>query len=366
MDYASALGVSADELCSPRWFISCGLILALLLASFHGTALQYGASPAVLLIPAAGYLAMLLVLVVPIPPAVERRLRARRPLQRSLWRCLWQSTAHETPFIDVMVADGLTSLAKAFFDIGVGSCLLHRTGGGVAFFLNGVEISDVMPVGDLEEIRFQHGAPARSLLGSTLDACSRSPAPFALWALPYLIRARQCIITARNSADEYPRRVQYANFAKYMTALPVIFFAFCHAHASVGAAWVPFEAGDLEVLWASAAFINSVFSAFWDLVFDWGLLQPEWTGLRKTLLIKPIVPTYHATILVNLIGRSLWSWRWSASCASSGAFMCTYVQQVSEVLRRCLWNVFRVEWECVKRELYLPKSPPPSEKSEFD
>merc|ERR1719506_2066864 len=103
----------------------------------------------------------------------------------------------------------------------------------------------------------------------------------------------------------------------------------------------------------------------WDLVFDWGLLHPSsasskvntYTGLRPVLLLRPVTSVYHSAIVLNLIGRTLWSLRWSRQCAYLGSFGCATVQQGSEVLRRCLWNVLRVEWEVVKRGLHLSVPP---------
>merc|ERR1712139_665110 len=102
----------------------------------------------------------------------------------------------------------------------------------------------------------------------------------------------------------------------------------------------------------------------WDVVFDWGLLHPapgrKWdrtSGLRSVLLLRPIIPVYHLAVCFNLVGRTLWSLRWSKNCALLGGFACATIQQGSEVLRRCLWNVLRVEWEVVKRGLHLSQPP---------
>eukprot|EP00439_Symbiodinium_sp_Y106_P012107 s302_g1.t2 len=153
-------------------------------------------------------------------------------------------------------------------------------------------------------------------LASALDQCTR-------------IRARQCIITSRHAPDALSRDLQRVNLAKYLSALPVVFFAMCHAR------------------------VNSVFSFLWDLVMDWGLLhltpgKPAHFGLRPVLLFPGPALLYYFAVFLNFIGRTLWSLRWSEQATVFlGAFFLSSVQQSAEVIRRCLWNVFRVEWQCI-------------------
>ena len=45
--------------------------------------------------------------------------------------------------------------------------------------------------------------------------------------MPFLIRARQCVITARHAPDALSRDLQRINLAKYCSALPVVFFVMC-------------------------------------------------------------------------------------------------------------------------------------------
>ncbi|CAE7736032.1 Comt, partial [Symbiodinium sp. CCMP2592] len=51
---------------------------------------------------------------------------------------------------------------------------------------------------------------------------------------------------------------------------------------------------------------------------------------------------YYFAVFLNFIGRTLWSLRWSEQATVFlGAFFLSSVQQSAEVIRRCLWNVFR-------------------------
>merc|ERR1712224_1127054 len=150
----------------------------------------------------------------------------------------------------------------------------------------------------------------------------RSPIPFFLWALPFLIRANQCIVSSRNTSDQSARMMHRINFVKYLTALPVVLFSFLYARepGSLGV----FIAADIEAFIAMTSAVNTIFSFSWDVFMDWGFMHPgcppatlcapsQWgyCCLRPVLLYRGTWGFYHTTMLVNLIGRLLWTLRWS-------------------------------------------------------
>lgn len=123
--------------------------------------------------------------------------------------------------------------------------------------------------------------------------------------------------------------------------------------------WLSIEPEDIEVWWAVAAVANSVFSFMWDLVMDWGLLHPGplrsgHFGLRPVLLFHGFWGLYYLVIVCNLVGRMLWTLRWSpdATFLLGGSFFLGSFQQSAEVIRRCVWNVLRVEWECIRKNVH--------------
>lgn len=251
----------------------------------------------------------------------------------------------------MLVADGLTSLAKLFFDLTMGSCIVASSHFDTAAQVQ-LGVRGLATTGSFPTIKPLTGA-SQLELASALDQCTRSPLPYAAWALPFLIRARQCIITSRHAPDALSRDLQRVNLAKYLSALPVVFFAMCHASVIPGVAESMISPEDFEVLWALAAVVNSVFSFLWDLVMDWGLLhltpgKPAHFGLRPVLLFPGPAIVYYFAVFLNFVGRTLWSLRWSEQATVFlGAFFLSSVQQSAEVIRRCLWNVFRVEWQCI-------------------
>merc|ERR1712045_812037 len=123
-----------------------------------------------------------------------------------------------------------------------------------------------------------------------------------------------------------------------MSALPVVVLSFCYARVGIVSNGImALDTEDFEALWAMAAVINSVFSFLWDMVMDWGFLQPApWSsnhfGLRPILLFRGVWGFYHLAILLNLLGRTLWSLRWSPQAtAFLGTFFLGSLQQGAEV-----------------------------------
>jgi hypothetical protein len=101
------------------------------------------------------------------------------------------------------------------------------------------------------------------------------------------------------------------------------------------------------VLWALCALSSSSFSLYWDLVKDWGLLQPDSPTylLRSKLLFSPIV--YYWAIVTNAMMRVVWIVNISPNTFGinlSPPFLTMLVAAV-EICRRFQWNVFRLENE---------------------
>ncbi|CAK0804205.1 unnamed protein product [Prorocentrum cordatum] len=231
-----------------------------------------------------------------LPEAFASKVRWREPLARTLWRCVWPIRSAPTPFVEVLVADGLTSTAKVFFDLAMVSC--------AAFNSMDLWRPTALAISMSEDAALQ--GQRRTLLGEATDQCSRSSVPFFFWAAPFLIRGYQCILTIRNTKDGHTSQMQMINLAKYVSSLPIVLFAFGYAQNQPEFSMDP---EDFEVLWALAAIVNSVFSLMWDLVMDWGILQatgPPCTsrhfGLRPNLLFRSMWGFYHFAILLNLGG----------------------------------------------------------------
>lgn len=364
IDYSAVLGLSKEELLSPQRVVLMAICMVLALRTISAVQGEEPAPTALwgLLVAYALALAGLFIWL-PAPAAL--RARWRDPLARALLRCFWPAPDKEVPFVEVMVADGLTSLAKVFFDLASGTCVALHTS-DVGRFAQGDSSMVGISLG-VNETREAGGllAPSSSGLEATLAECQRSYVPYLFWALPFVIRAQQCLVSSRNSSDTLSRNLHLVNLAKYMSAMPVIFFACCYAQSDDKITQdASLDATDFEAMWAAAAVVNAVFSFMWDMVMDWGLMQaapmqgrkhgPTWPmGLRPVLLFRGVWGFYYISIGCNLLGRTLWSLRWSEQATSMlGGFFLSSLQQAAEVTRRCLWNVLRVEWECIKKGVH--------------
>jgi hypothetical protein len=163
--------------------------------------------------------------------------------------------------------------------------------------------------------------------------------------VPFWIRILQC---ARRLRDD--RQALHAvNIGKYGAGVAalVVRYARDTAYASSRR---PHAAG-----WTAAAAVacgvSSAYSFVWDLYMDWGLLRPtrcaSRRGLRDELMLQAPA-AYYAAMALNGALRLTWVLlyvRWDN--AGAAAIVLPSAMAAVEVLRRCVWNYFRVENEHV-------------------
>mmetsp|Transcript_23289 Transcript_23289/g.54901 ORF Transcript_23289/g.54901 Transcript_23289/m.54901 type:complete len:565 (-) Transcript_23289:408-2102(-) len=262
------------------------------------------------------------------------------------------------PFVDVFYADAMCSLSKVFFDWGM---LAHQA----------AHYPDPVP------------AATHNIVVPSLCA-----------ALPYLIRARQCLIMHRvGKLQRDPKRYQHLmNAFKYSTSMyPLILSAYLKT----------FSEGDdtslLDRILVALLTINASYSLYWDIVMDWGMMQDPYrvaqtacrAGMPSTLGImdEPVkghtktavgpstVDSCHHICLrprlrygltltaLIVTADSFLRFSWMLKFVpklfpSNDAFvLCT---QFLEVFRRAMWNLLRVEWENIKqtrKATSQPKAP---------
>ena len=107
----------------------------------------------------------------------------------------------------------------------------------------------------------------RSEAESGIEVCSPSSIDygfrFIFWVLPAYIRFAQCI---RRAIDSPKRRAHHLqNAAKYSTSFLKVALAYAYAYSGKSSSSFAF--------WILANIIASVFTLFWDLRMDWGLLN---------------------------------------------------------------------------------------------
>ncbi|KAI0302612.1 EXS family-domain-containing protein [Russula brevipes] len=305
----------------------------------------------------------------------------------SIKRCLSSPLNHRVYFSDVVFADIFTSYAKVLGDVWLSLCML-------------------LPGGSLLSLPTQNGW-YRWILPT-------------LMSLPYLVRFRQCVVEYTSPSNNSRRPLW--NAVKYASSFPVIYLSaaqrlvmseiLAQNGEQVGEeAWRGEHT--LYRLWyvLLAAFVNSMYSFWWDVTNDWGfdllqftpkLRRPRQSSLPRALVLPAMqerdqsitsprnsttstspspssppllpharphpvrvhpyglrprllypLPVYPLAVFINLVLRLTWSVKLSthlhAKAQGEGSFFIFWIE-VAELVRRWVWVFIRVEWEIVKRD----------------
>lgn len=248
--------------------------------------------------------------------------------------CLTGDQPIPIPFIDVFFADGMCSLSKVFFDLGM---LWHLA----SHFPNEVPHS------------------AHNII---------IPSCFA--ALPYLIRARQCLVMfnigqLKNDSKRYQH---FLNAIKYSTSLfPICLSAYQKTVSDD-------VAEDLEYYLILLLIVNSVYSYAWDIIMDWGMMQNPTAVIAKScspnanlksqgcadVVLRPRLRFGCSLSTLILVADGVFRFGWVLRFYESDIFpsLDSYIlfTELLEVFRRAIWNLLRVEWENLKQTKHLKES----------
>ena len=191
-------------------------------------------------------------------------------------------------------------------------------------------------------------------------------------SLPYLIRARQCLVMHTiGSMKNDPKRYQHMlNTIKYSTSLwPLIVSAYQKVVTTEE------EKATAEKVLITLFVINSTYSLAWDIIMDWGMCKnpqamvPESCAggapmatttaghnkpqscahsvLRNRLRFG--ASTSIAILLIDIVLRYCWLLRFWEDKLFPSADIYILCTQFLEAFRRALWNLLRVEWENIKQ-----------------
>lgn len=245
--------------------------------------------------------------------------------------CITGGAPVPVPFIDVFFADGMCSLSKVFFDLGM---LWHL----LSHFPNSIEPS------------------IYSIL-----------IPSAFAALPYIIRARQCLVMLNvGKLKNDPKRYHHTlNAIKYSTSLfPICLSAYQKTVSDE-------RAEELEFILVGLLIVNSVYAYAWDIIMDWGMMQNPTVVLTQTCVpsgaISDSKPSQTCTsavlrprlrfgvflstviLLSDGFFRFAWVLRFYESYFFSSVDAYILFTEILEIFRRSIWNLLRVEWENIKQ-----------------
>mmetsp|Transcript_18328 Transcript_18328/g.42227 ORF Transcript_18328/g.42227 Transcript_18328/m.42227 type:complete len:574 (+) Transcript_18328:198-1919(+) len=237
------------------------------------------------------------------------------------------------PFVDVFFADAMCSLSKVFFDWGM---LAHQA------------------------IHYPNPVP---------PATHNIVIPSLCAALPYVIRARQCLImhTVGLLKRDPKKHHHLMNAFKYSTSMyPLLLSAYLKTLAPGSG-----NIASLEMVLTFLLIVNASYSLYWDIVMDWGMMQDPYRVAQSACGTEPVKsgngggrsaidaclrPSLRFGLLMTVlivVGDSFLRFSWVLKFVprlfpSDDAFvLCT---QFLEVFRRAIWNLLRVEWEHIKQQ----------------
>lgn len=232
-------------------------------------------------------------------------LSSRRWLQNALWR-LFLSGLYPVEFRDFFLGDLLCSVTYTMGNISFFFCLYANHWNGIV-----------------------SGSPGNDVCGS-----SKSRAMGFFSSLPSIFRFLQCGRRYADSGDMFPH---LANMCKY--GVSTIYYCLLSVYRidrtqRNKAAFIAF------------ATINSIFTATWDIVMDFSLLQvgsKNWL-LRDNLFYKRPIYYYFAMIL-DVILRFQWIFYAFFSNQIQQLAATSFLIAFAEIFRRIVWVLFRMENE---------------------
>jgi len=260
----------------------------------------------------------------------------------SLIKALWESAiAPFAPvtFWHVIVADYLTSLAKAFSDLQLTACISYGIFPTMSADASGTYIRTT------------------ELWHSSYASCAVHPANAFALALPFWMRLMQCL---KVYSQTYEIKNLW-NALKYSTAFPLVYAGYLKKVEPS-----PFH----DQCFIAAAILQSSYCFIWDVHMDWGLFRhanlfgraphesgtaacggkPSVCRMREPLLVTSSQAVYVLLCVFDLVLRYVWALSVFGGVPSRGLGM--FFFEAIEVLRRTVWAIFRIEWEVVAKVIY--------------
>lgn len=152
--------------------------------------------------------------------------------------------------------------------------------------------------------------------------------------LPAIWRAFQCLRRFLDTKNAFPH---LANFGKYVCT--ILFYSTLSLYRID-------RALQFQAAFITFALLNAIYCSVWDLVMDWSLCNPYAKNpmLRRVLAFrKPWV--YYVAMVVDVIVRFNWIFYAIFTHNIGHAAVLSFVVSFSEVFRRGMWSIFRVENE---------------------
>lgn len=255
---------------------------------------------------------------------------SRFSLLRALIESVFAPFAPVT-FWHVIVADYLTSLAKAFSDLQLTVCISSH-------------IFSSPPDAAGRYVR------STALWEAHHEHCADSLSNALMLGLPFWWRLMQCLKVYSITRE----KKNLWNALKYSTAFPLVYCGYLRRHS-------PSLAHDR--LFVLAALVQSSYCYAWDVHMDWGLFRRRRRGACGVALREPLLVTHRKSVYValcafNLLLRFAWALSVFGGIPGRGGGM--FFFEVIEISRRTMWAVFRIEWEVVVKVYHASYSSLPT------
>ncbi|KAF7442777.1 EXS domain-containing protein [Pyrenophora tritici-repentis] len=155
-----------------------------------------------------------------------------------------------------------------------------------------------------------------------------------LTTLPGIWRLLQCLRRYNDTGNKFPHLL---NGGKYVAT--ILF------NASISIYRMD-QSPQTKAVFIVFATINGIYTSFWDIYYDWSLGDPNAKNpfLRKELGYKKVW-WYYTAIIIDPILRFNWIMYAIIPLQLQHSAMTSFCVAVSEVCRRGMWSVFRVENE---------------------
>ncbi|KAI5288821.1 hypothetical protein KEM52_001011 [Ascosphaera acerosa] len=160
--------------------------------------------------------------------------------------------------------------------------------------------------------------------------------------VPAIIRGLQCLRRYVDTRNTFPHLV---NMGKYTSTL--VFYVTLSVYRID-------RSYDVRALFIFFAVVNALYSSTWDLAMDWSLgdISSKNWGLRDSLALRRRW-LYYAAMVLDPILRFNWIFYVIFPRDFQHSALLSFFVALSEVLRRGMWVIFRVENEhCTNVELF--------------
>jgi hypothetical protein len=156
-----------------------------------------------------------------------------------------------------------------------------------------------------------------------------------LATLPGIWRAAQCIRRYLDSRSVFPHLVNCGKY--FFTVMQYMTLSLYRTN----------QTAHTKAAFIAMATINGTYCSIWDLFMDWSLGDPKARRkfLRPTLAYRKHVWVYYVAMVLDPILRFNWIFYAIYTSDTRHSPLVSFLVSISEVLRRGMWTLFRVENE---------------------